>query len=203
MINRTSVGKAAERCPKAGANEVIFHMVANSIHPARIVKLEMLSHTNTIRNYQMTEIEIWIEAAVNHLKIPIRKLPADEALLVQKEAMSRYVKINDPRVWWLNLTRPVDEYYDRAAVRLSQILPRNDGTCWLIPETGTTLLPVYEIAPHLIQMLIEDCPGFEYNIVAKDYSWLVIETDHDQYYVIRDSDNLPKIMQDSIQRDLP
>jgi hypothetical protein len=52
-------------------------------------------------------------------------------------------------------------------------------------------------------MLIEDCPGFEYNIVAKDYSWLVIETDHDQYYVIRDSDNLPKIMQDSIQRDLP
>jgi hypothetical protein len=145
----------------------------------------------------MSEIETWIEDAARHLHIELRKLSANEAESVQKKAMSRYVKITNPRVWWLNLAKPVDEYYDRSTVKLSDILPENCESCWLIPETDADLLPVYEIYASAIERLIEDCPGFEYNIVAKDFSWLVIETDHDQYYVCRNHDKLPELMADS------
>lgn len=141
----------------------------------------------------MHEIETWIEEAAAAESIPIRKLPEAEAMVVQREAMSRYVTIDDPRVWWVNLARPVDEYYDRNETSLLSILPAKEGLCWLIPETSKPDLPVYEIDVRMIQKLIEDCFGFEYNIVAKDFSWLVIETDHDQYYVCRDTDVLPSL----------
>jgi|SRR5579864_388885 len=145
----------------------------------------------------MTEIEKWIEDAARHLNIELRKLSSDEAKSVLNKAMSRYVKITDPRVWWLNLAKPVDEYYERSTVKLSEILPDSCGSCWLIPETDTNLLPVYEVYANAIERLIDDCPGFEYNIVAKDFCWLVIETDHDQYYVCRNYDKLPELMANS------
>ena len=140
----------------------------------------------------MHEIEKWIEQAAEHLKISLRKLPKEEASSVQREAMSRFVTISDPRVWWLNLARPIDEHYDRHSVSLLSILPTKTGTCWMLPETGGGWLPVYEIKVEQIESLINDCPGFEYNLVSKDFSWLVIETDHDQYYVCRDSDELQR-----------
>jgi hypothetical protein len=140
----------------------------------------------------MHEIETWITEAASNLGIPIRKLTNGEAESVLHEAMSRYVKMADPRSWWLSLARPIDEHYDRRLVKLSSILPTTTGTVWFIPETDARHLPVYEMEVGLVEKLIDDCPGFEYNVVAKDFSWLVIETDHDQYYVCRDSDKLPE-----------
>ncbi len=134
----------------------------------------------------MHEIEIWIEEAARRQGIPIRKASEEEGASVQREAMSRYVKIKDPRVWWLNLAVPINEHYDRSAVKLSCILPES-GRCWLIPETDASRLPVYEMDVSKVESIIDDCPGFEYNVVASDFGWLVIETDHDQFYVCRAS----------------
>ena len=66
----------------------------------------------------------------------------------------------------------------------------SSGSCWLIPDTETEWLPVYEIDAGDVEKLIDDCPGFEYYVVAKDFSWLVVETHHDQYYVCREFDEL-------------
>src|SRR5437879_4468672 len=110
----------------------------------------------------MHEIEMWIEEAARKQNIPIRKLPKDAAESVQREAMSRYVKITNPRVWWLNLAKPVDEYYDRGAVKLSSVIPAKSGLSWFIPETDAKHLPVYEIDVSQLEKLIDDCPGFEY-----------------------------------------
>lgn len=142
----------------------------------------------------MHEIEKWIEDSARQQDIQIKKLPEDQAKSVQREAMSRYVTIDNPRVWWLNLAKPIDEYYDRNTTSLSHVLPVTTGPCWLIPETNAQELPVYELAASDVERLIDDCFGFEYNIVAKDFSWLVIETDHDQFYICRDSDSLPELM---------
>ena len=58
--------------------------------------------------------------------------------------------------------------------------------CWLIPETDEEDLPVYELNLGQISRLVDDCPLFEYNLVAHDYSWLIAESDHDVYLVCRD-----------------
>jgi hypothetical protein len=62
----------------------------------------------------MDEIEQWIQQAAEGQKIQIRTLPSEEAAIIRNEAMSRYVKISDPRVWWVNLARPIDEYMIEA-----------------------------------------------------------------------------------------
>jgi hypothetical protein len=55
-------------------------------------------------------------------------------------------------------------------------------------------LPVYEIDASNVEKLIDDCPGFEYYVVARDFSWMVVETHHNQFYVCRDSDALSSVV---------
>ncbi len=44
--------------------------------------------------------------------------------------------------------------------------------------------PVYEGTPEAIQAVIGECYGFEYYLVAKDLSWLICETHHDDMIAI-------------------
>jgi hypothetical protein len=105
--------------------------------------------------------------------------------------MARYVKSPNPRVWWLNLAKRIDEHYDRNAVRMSEVLPQKRGTVSLIPETDSGQFLVYEVEASQLETLIDNCPGFEYNVLPHDFSWLFIETDHDMFYICRDHDVLP------------
>lgn len=143
----------------------------------------------------MHEIETWIEEAAQHKSILIRKLPMEEAISVQREVISRYVKTSSPSTWWWNLARPIDEHYDRNSVKLASVIPIKSGACWLIPDTEAQWLPVYEIDAGQVEKIIDDCPGFEYYVVAKDFSWFLVETHHDEYYLCRDSDKLPAIIE--------
>lgn len=131
----------------------------------------------------MDEIEQWIEEASRNQNIPIRKLTDQDARVVKETAQQRYVKGN-PRVWWLDLARPIDEHYDRRSVDLTTVIPSKSGRCWLIPENERR--PVYEVDVTQVQQLLDDCNLFEYNLVARDFSWLVAETDHDMLYICRD-----------------
>ena len=147
----------------------------------------------------MHEIEKGIQEAAERQFIKIRKLPRDEATGVLRELMRRYIKDPNPHslALWMDLAKPIDEYYDRNSVKFVDVVPQKSGACWLIPETDSAdelELPVYEIDISEIEKLINDCFSFEYNVVANDLSWLVIETHHDQYYVCRDSDFLPNLM---------
>ena len=142
---------------------------------------------------KMHEIQEWISDAARRQGIRIRELSQNEAMEVQDEVTRRYVKVSTPCTWWWNLSRPIDESYDRNTVRLSSIIPTRAGSCWLIPDTEEEWLPVYELEMDQIEMLIDDCPGFEYYLVAKDFSWFIVETHHDQYYICRASDRLPEM----------
>ena len=145
----------------------------------------------------MHEIESWIEAAAKAQHITTRKLAIEEAKHVMLGTITRYFK-NTPSslALWMDLIKPIDEYYDRNLVKFGDVAPSKTGLCWLIPETNVSAidLPVYELDVSDIGRLIDDCYGFEYNVVAHDFSWLVIETHHDQYYVVRESDRLPKLI---------
>jgi hypothetical protein len=82
------------------------------------------------------------------------------------------------------------------------VLPAKTGSCWFIPETDSRPLPVYEIKVNQLESLINDCYGFEYNLVAKDFSWLFMENDHDQYYICRHTDQLRSLVWSLVRRAL-
>lgn len=146
----------------------------------------------------MHEIESWIAAAADSQNIKIKKLSIGEALHVMRETMTRYVKNNARSLaLWMDLSKPIDEYYDRNLVEFADVVPSKTGLCWLIPETAASNaidLPVYEIDVAEIGRLIGDCFGFEYYVVAHDFSWFMAETHHDQYYLCREVTSLPNLM---------
>jgi len=139
-------------------------------------------------NWRQEEIESWIDEASRNQNIPVQKLPEQNAKLVMEAARRRYVSGN-PRVWWLDLKKPIEEQYDSRSIDLTSIMPDKSGTCWFIPETEAWT--VYEVDITQIQRLLNDCPLFEYNLLARDFSWLVIETDHNMFYVCRDPSTAP------------
>ena len=83
------------------------------------------------------------------------------------------------------MARPVAGHYDSQSTKLIAIAPEKSGSCWLIPETDAIHLPVYAIDVKDVQRLLDGCPFFEYNLIAKDFSWLLIETEHNDYYICR------------------
>ena len=130
------------------------------------------------------EIEASIEESARTQHIPLRKLDERDAALVKNTGRRRFVD-GEPRVWWLGLSRPIVGQYDRRSVDLNTVLPSNTGSCWLIPENERR--PVYEVDASLVKKLLDECLLFEYNIIARDFDWLVAETGHDMIYVCRSS----------------
>ena len=130
----------------------------------------------------MSEIEEWLADASVTLGLAIRKLPADEANSVYRQAQAQYV-VGNPRVWWLALKGPCD-HYDSSSTSLRDVLPDRNGAVLLIPETDDTPL-VYEIDAAHLDAILDECPLFEYNVVHPSLRWLVAESDHNVFFVCR------------------
>lgn len=74
---------------------------------------------------------------------------------------------------------------DSRTASLIDVLPDSTGRCWLIPETEESLFPVFDAKPDDIARIIENCPFYEYYVLSKNYDWLVIESDHNQFFICR------------------
>ena len=140
-------------------------------------------HSSGSEGIGMHEIEKWLRDAARENGVMLRKLSEEEAKLVEATAHDRFVR-GSPRVWWLGLEGNC-ESYNSASVKLSNVIPDTSGTCWLLPETDETNLPVYEVDVSQVPKLIQDSPFFEYNLVAKDFRWLIAESEHDVYFLCR------------------
>jgi hypothetical protein len=109
-------------------------------------------------------------------------MTADRAAEIEALAKRRFVKGN-PRAWWMSLSGSC-EHFNSKEHRLADIVPTGATKCWLIAETGSSSgLPVYSIAPSDVPSVLDECPYFEYYLVAEDFSWLVAESDHNVLFV--------------------
>jgi hypothetical protein len=129
----------------------------------------------------MTDIERWLQEAVDMLHVPMRALPATEARDLIQQAKNRFVR-GDPRVWWLDLAAPCQQY-DSTITSLSAILPATSGAVWFVPETEEAELRVFELQAADLERVVAECPYFEYYILGSQLDWLVAESDHNVYYV--------------------
>jgi hypothetical protein len=129
----------------------------------------------------MHEIETWINEAATATDIAVARQPSDVARNLLNNARTAFVQDN-PRAWWLALRPPFKQFLSDE-IGLTDVLPSTDSTCYLVPETETEELPVYEIDAKSVEVLLKECPYFEYYVFAKDLSWLVTEPDHNVFYV--------------------
>ena len=150
--------------------------------------------TNLIRN-RMAFINDQLDDSLLELQLPLEEmheLPNGEARQIYEVARAIFVK-GDPRVWWLSLRQPhrsVDTD-DSAEFRfLRDNWPVGETSCYFVPENEEATPRVFEASLNgLIKILGNTNGFFEYNLVGKDFRWLMIETDHNQLIISeRDGD---------------
>lgn len=112
----------------------------------------------------MHEIESWIQDAVNLLDVSFKNVDRHQAQDLLGKARSIYVD-GDPRVWWLSLKLPYKQF-SSDTTRITDIISGYEESCWFIPETDTEELLVYRATVRDVERVVNDCPFFEYYILA-------------------------------------
>jgi len=135
----------------------------------------------------MWTVESEVDDALLNLNlsdVEMVKCTPSESAEIQKKAMQLYVKGN-PRSWWMGLTMPHLAYdYDFPSDHIAKHIPKTEGRVWWIPETEKEDLCVYDAKPEVISRVMAETAQFEYYVLGKDLSWLIIETDHGELWVI-------------------
>ncbi len=140
----------------------------------------------------MTEtVKDEIQDAIQRLGLDesdIRLLSDEEGHTAFNAALSHFVASGDRRWWWKDFRLPSTSarFTDQKGFeRIEWIVPNNKEKVWfIVEEKQLPFYPVYEATPEVIQAVIGECYGFEYYLVAKDMSWLVCETHHDEVIAI-------------------
>jgi hypothetical protein len=132
-----------------------------------------------------------IQNAINVLGLDTSKitlLPDEEGLVVFNEVLSHFVASGDRRWWWEDFrykSTSVKINDQKGFERIGNIVPDRREKVWFIVEDDQLpFYPVYEATPETVQAVVGECYGFEYYLVAKDLSWLVCETHHDDLIAI-------------------
>jgi hypothetical protein len=129
----------------------------------------------------MREIRDWISAAQRDLRIGVVEMSRDSATEVASKAKDRFVS-GDPTSWWMAL-RGEYQRVNSKLFSLSMLFPNPATNAYLIPNTEEEELPVYEGSIEDFEKVLNDCPFFEYCVVATDNSWAVVESDHNEYFL--------------------
>jgi hypothetical protein len=129
-----------------------------------------------------SDILEWINETLTRLGISIVPLASDEARRIVANAKETFV-VGNPRAWWMSL-RGQSEVFNSRERKIKDILPSHENSYWFIPETEADDLPVFDMTSSEIEAVLAECPFFEYYVLDKKNSWLVAESDHDQFHVI-------------------
>jgi hypothetical protein len=134
-----------------------------------------------------------IQRAIERLGLSEREI----ALLQQEEGKSVYLRARShfatsaTKPWWWEdfrfPTKSIQCTNQSGFEYLTRIVPNQKEKVWFIAgDSQATFIPVYEAKPEAIQNLLGECFGFEYYLIAKDFSWLICENHHDLLIVIGD-----------------
>lgn len=137
---------------------------------------------------KFTETQAEIHAAAATLALSpsqFRRLPDQEAELIYRRCLKEFVTSSfEPRWWWEHLREPQAGIQTDGGVAsftlVSQLVPNPDACCYFIAEDDLApFYPVYLSTPRLSRAVVGECFGFEYYLVAPDFSWLIGENHHD------------------------
>jgi hypothetical protein len=127
----------------------------------------------------VSEIDQWIADAALSLGRDFSPATPSTSVEAISKAKAAFVRGN-PRVWWLGLLH-APRVVSSAHEKLVNLVP--PGKAWLMPEHGAEGGAIYELAPKDIDAIRENCPLFEFNVVDRDFRWMVSESDHDMFLI--------------------
>jgi len=118
----------------------------------------------------------------------LRLLSPDEGKGVYLSALEYFVAGGDRRWWWESFRSPgVTKRFEAGDGwrQLLRVVPDPSATVWFIAEdVQLPYYPVYETTTEIAVQVIGECYGFEYYLIAKDFSWLLCETHHNNVCAI-------------------
>jgi len=148
-----------------------------------------------------------ISAALGLLNIPtssFRLLDDMDGEKIYNSALQNFVLSGDRRWWWEDFRMPSFRFksFDYPPDHIEEVLPDTQSSVWLIVEDDReAFYPVFEVKNISdIGRVLNECFGFEYYIIEKNYQWLLCETHHKQLIGI--GDILRSKNKDIIERDL-
>jgi hypothetical protein len=120
----------------------------------------------------------------------IAKVPPHEAREVLGRIKARFLKFPGVRFWWEWFALPYETLLpptDQGFELIPQITPEPAEKAWFIAGLTEDAKVVYECQPASLDRLLSECPFFEYAVVAKDLSWLVLENHHGCLFAVGDA----------------
>jgi hypothetical protein len=112
----------------------------------------------------------------------MRQLLEPHSTDVYDAALDHFVAAGDRRWWWEDFRqagKSVSFDDGQGWRRVPQITPASDELIWFIAEDGSLPhYPVFETTPKIASLVIGECYGFEYYLIAQDLSWLLCENHH-------------------------
>lgn len=148
-----------------------------------------------------------ISAALTLLNISssnFRLLDDEEAREIYSSALQHFVSSGDRRWWWEDFRMPSFRFksFDYPPDHIEELLPETRSTVWLIVEDDKEVFyPVFEVKTiSNISKVLNECFGFEYYIIEKNYQWLLCENHHNQLIGI--GNLLRNKNKDIIERDI-
>lgn len=120
--------------------------------------------------------------AINELGLEAKSIDCEQSSLIYDRVRNVFV-IGNPRSWWMNLVfKPlIYQTRDEVLTALSKDIFEN---VLLILESDSSAC-VFEVMLQDAFRLLDACQFCEYYIVSKDFSWLIIESDHNQFYLCK------------------
>ncbi|QYF93921.1 hypothetical protein KY495_01370 [Massilia sp. PAMC28688] len=109
-------------------------------------------------------------------------LQAPRSAEVFGAALDHFVASGDGRWWWEDFRQAgMSVFFEdgQGWRQVPQIAPVSDELIWFIAEDDSLPhYPVFETTPEVASLVIGECYGFEYYVIAKDFSWLLCENHH-------------------------
>jgi hypothetical protein len=133
----------------------------------------------------MESIVTEIDRALKTLQLPadaMRLLDDVSGDEVYQSALAHFVSTGDRRWWWEAFRERSVSVVFKAGdgwSKIPDIAPKQDEQVWFIAEDDKLpQFPVFETSAAIASRVLGECYGFEYYLVAKDFSWLLCETHH-------------------------
>ena len=121
-----------------------------------------------------------------------------DAAKVVEQAEARFTTAPGHRWWWEVLRE--DLPFQTCNVRAEDFglvgIVCPDAPAWLlVSDDSDQPWPVYEAHPSDVARILEESPFFEFVIVAKDMTWLVLENHHNVFIAVGEpvATNLRKV----------
>ena len=129
------------------------------------------------------------EAAISIPEAVMTRIPDEVQADTLQRITDKFLFASDAAWWWEVLNVPNRTLPGRSVGDILDICPDPDAAIYFVP-CDTRPLIVYRSTPLSSTRILNECPFFEYALIAVDLSWMLIENHHGAFIVAGDLSHL-------------